>query len=435
VAGIASEVSRAFGEEPSTGDLIQLMLRIRDRFWDFNSFCWSAPQALGWMCETVLKSLLEELGVGIEKDALLGGENSYTFRTARRLQQLGKSITEPRVLRAFRELRLDQILPTLMNDEPHCEFLRQYESFCWDSGKPPPNWLTRPPFWSTGANDVQWMHSIKCAVLSRARDVDQMRQAAVKLRGQSEKSLLESVDKRHPDQRERVLKVLYWTRCWTQALNERHAIASPLLWEKELMWQVELRLHRADVFGTPDEILLFFREDLIRYARTLDDAKLKQLRNRRKLEYESNLRLQDPSETGPRSESSSLPAQIQAESSSAVDSSPAPTSFSGEGMVAGQVTGRARLVYDLYDPALLDSLSTNDILVLPYEYAFFYSNWHSLLTLVRGVVSPGKPSHHLIQVARECRVPVVGQVVGDLGTIHEGVEIRIDGRTGEIVFV
>ena len=73
---------------------------------------------------------------------------------------------------------------------------------------------------------------------------------------------------------------------------------------------------------------------------------------------------------------------------------------------------------DLADPELLDALGPNEILVLPHEQAFHYADWHSLLTLVKGVVSPGQPSHHLAQVARECGVPVVGHVQGDLNRMQ-----------------
>ena len=92
----------------------------------------------------------------------------------------------------------------------------------------------------------------------------------------------------------------------------------------------------------------------------------------------------------------------------------------------------ARRVTDLASPDLLDALGPNDILVLPHENAFHYADWHSLLTLVKGVVSPGQPSHHLAQVARECGVPVVGHVQGNLNRIEDGMRIEVDARAGEV---
>ena len=80
----------------------------------------------------------------------------------------------------------------------------------------------------------------------------------------------------------------------------------------------------------------------------------------------------------------------------------------------------------------LESLSDDDVLILPYETAFHYADWHSLLTVIKAVVSPGRPSHHLAQVARECGVPLIGHVIGDLNAIPEGAMIRIDGASGMV---
>ena len=81
---------------------------------------------------------------------------------------------------------------------------------------------------------------------------------------------------------------------------------------------------------------------------------------------------------------------------------------------------------------MLDSLGNNDVLVLPHETAFHYADWHSVLTIIKGVVSPGRPSHHLAQVARECGVPLIGHVTGDLTKIPDGARVRIDGASGAV---
>ena len=82
------------------------------------------------------------------------------------------------------------------------------------------------------------------------------------------------------------------------------------------------------------------------------------------------------------------------------------------------------------DVEWLDSISSDDILVLLEEHAFFYADWHSLLTTVRGVASVGRPSHHLSQVARECRVTVVGYLEGELESIPDGAPCELDPTAG-----
>ena len=93
---------------------------------------------------------------------------------------------------------------------------------------------------------------------------------------------------------------------------------------------------------------------------------------------------------------------------------------------------RARVITHLLDPDVLDFLGSDDVLVLPHETAFHYADWHSVLTIIKGVVSPGRPSHHLAQVARECGVPLIGHVTGDLTKIPDAGTIRIDGATGAV---
>ena len=96
-----------------------------------------------------------------------------------------------------------------------------------------------------------------------------------------------------------------------------------------------------------------------------------------------------------------------------------------------RVTGRARVVTSM-DADFLDSLSASDVLVLVDEGAFMYADWHSLLTMVAGVASPGRPSHHLAQVARECGVPMVGHITGDITSITDGASIEVDAAAGTV---
>lgn len=91
----------------------------------------------------------------------------------------------------------------------------------------------------------------------------------------------------------------------------------------------------------------------------------------------------------------------------------------GQGFGGGVVTGKARKIGELLDAAVLESLVEDNILILPHETAFHYADWHSLLRLIMAVVSPGQPSHHLAQVARECGVPLVSLPAGDLYVIPD----------------
>jgi phosphohistidine swiveling domain-containing protein len=155
----------------------------------------------------------------------------------------------------------------------------------------------------------------------------------------------------------------------------------------------------------------------------------------RKDEYQKNRRLTAPERIGNASTQQVAAPPIQTVRSDQPAETPGDTGISGEGIVGGEATGRARIVYQLDDATFLDSLTDDDILVLPHGQAFFYADWHSLLMLVKGIVTPGIPSHHLTQVARECGIPIVGKCKGDLSTIPDCSKIRIDGRTGRVALI
>jgi phosphohistidine swiveling domain-containing protein len=84
------------------------------------------------------------------------------------------------------------------------------------------------------------------------------------------------------------------------------------------------------------------------------------------------------------------------------------------------------------DARTLHTLTTEDILVVRDANAFAYADWHSLLMLVKGVVSTARPAHHLTQVAREIGVPVIGYVTRGLETLQDGTRIEIDAATGRV---
>jgi len=173
------------------------------------------------------------------------------------------------------------------------------------------------------------------------------------------------------------------------------------------------------------------RPDLETIAHTADLRAARETYLARLREYRRNRRLTPPPALG---------------AARAPDEAPAPTPtpepageagvqagvLVGRGFGGGTATGRARKVVDLLAASVLESLGEDDVLVLPHETAFHYADWHSLLTVVMAVVSPGRPSHHLAQVARECGVPLVGYVTGDLDAIPEGATILVDGSSGRV---
>ncbi len=427
LAEISRTAATAIQETASAAELIPTMLRIRDQDQDLNSFAWSGPQWLGWMCDMLLSDFVRRFDSKCETGLLIGGGMvSYTFRVTQGLQELGSSIQEASVRTAFAALGLDRVLPELRSNHPDCEFLANFDSFCWRFGKTPLSWLDRPPFWRAGSESAALMHTIRCALRGVSKPVESAQMESRARRDEAERELRGKLAERAPEDLPRFDKMLHWARYWGQALNDRHELAAGMLWERELIWQVGQRLCEEELLDCAEEVLLLYREDLERLVQEGATTSFRELVSHRRREQQRRLRLAPPPTLG--AAVSPPPAAMATDGSES--SQVASEGYTGQGIGTGEVTGVARHVPDLADPALLDALGPDDILVLPHQQAFHYADWHSILTLVKAVVSPGQPSHHLAQVARECGVPVISQVTGDLTTIADGARLHVQARGG-----
>lgn len=403
-------------------ELIPVVLQVMDQLWDLNAFGWSGPQALGWMCEAALAHFLKENNVETEIAALLsGGKTSYTFRMTKAQQNLGWSIREFSVKKAFEELPIVELVPHLLKNEPESDFMLQLEAFCWEFGKIPPSWINRPPFWSNGAADIQIINAIKNAWLGKSRDVVEILNENLK---QREKQVQKICQKLRGNELTRFNYLLEWARYWGQALNDRHGLTIGLLQERELLWQLGNRLQQEGLLEQAEDILVLKQTDLETIMRTGNPLMVKKNYENQRYAFRRNWRLKPAPILGliQGVRKQNIPRRPEAKTNDDV--------FKGRGFGGGQATGKAKNIVNLLDPKVLESLEQHDVLILPHERAFHYADWHSILTIVRAVVSPGRPSHHLAQVARECGVPLVGEITEDLSAIVQGAIIHVDGTNG-----
>jgi phosphohistidine swiveling domain-containing protein len=301
------------------------------------------------------------------------------------------------------------------------------ESLCWQFGKTPPGWLDRPPFWSAGGIDLQLISAIKNAWLGKSRDVQELQAGSLKQRQLHEELVRTALAKAYGRASERFDRLVEWARYWDQALNDRHGLAAGLLHERELIWQVGDRMRREGLLERAEDIMVLRRSDIEMIAQTADLQAARITYIERLREFRRNRRLTPAPALGapqmanePKAPPTERLKEVGADENV----------LRGQGFGGGIATGYARKIYSLSDANVLESLGPNDILILPHETAFHYADWHSLLMVVKAVVTPGRPSHHLAQVARECGVPLVGHVVGDLDTIPEGMMVRVDGSNG-----
>jgi len=106
--------------------------------------------------------------------------------------------------------------------------------------------------------------------------------------------------------------------------------------------------------------------------------------------------------------------------------------FRGQGLTPGHVTGVSRKVLNPNDPAFLDSLTEEHILVCAGTQTW-WTDWLSLFTVVRGLVTvQGAQLHHAVQIARECGVVLVNLPDDDLAAVPDNAEISLDGVMGTV---
>ena len=410
----------ASGLTTGAEELFPHWLNLRDRLFDRISFGWSAPQCMGWMFEALLGKFMTEAGVDfVPANLLAGSDTSFTFRFSRALQEFARQIKEPEVIEALCSRPIDAVLGLLRREQPSCEFLAGLDRLCWQYGKLPLGWYTRPLFWRRDESELfPLLMAIRSYLKGEASDVTEMQQQSLRACNAYREQLAARVQAAGAS-RDQFEWIVDRARIWTQALNDRHADLIVINWERELVWLLGTKLQGEQVIERPEQVLALTLADLRMLFKLVPDDQ-RALAQRRWQHYEYFLRLTPPPTLGEAdSESASVTPAPQQES----------REFRGRGLSGDKIIGRARPVHDLYDVDWLDSLSSEDVLILR-EAAFDYADWHSIFTLIKGVASAGRPSHHLSQVARECRVSVVAYLEGDLGSIGDGVRVELDPIAG-----
>lgn len=428
-------------------ELVPSLLWIRDRWADLLAQVWGSSQSFGSTCKELLAGFCRNhVSPEFNTDSLLsGGADSFTFRNARALQELGTSIHEETVKTAFRSLPVSGVVLWLLETSPDCAFLQAFESYCWAFGTKPPSWQGRTPLWiqkgqailcSEGwlDKDIQAVSAVKKVLLSQSRDVVAIQEAAQRRRAFEVEKTRDHLMKKDSSLVERFDRMYDWASFWTQALNDRHAIAIAYNWLFELMWHVGSRLVGEGFLADPSELLMLQPRDLQEFARSDDVAVLRDTCQQRRYVYKRNLRLTAPALVGKHPDWWTTDrALVTVPGNEGLEKEEVTTTvFAGKGNARGGATGTVRKTEAAEAPDFFDSLSTDDIIVMTVPMASPFVDWHSLLMTAKGVVSSGTPYHHLMQVARECDVPVIGSVEGDLSKIPERATIHLDSDTGEI---
>jgi len=418
----------------SVRELIAELLHARERAFDLEALVFGPSQTLG----RESKLLMWGCGIGDPHPLLAVCAPFWHARTAEALA-LGRGIDEDVVRQAFREQPLAGVVPWLQAHAPDCRFLQDYESYCWKFALIPPSWSSRPPRWRRGFHTPsQSLLAVRNGLLGRGNDPDTLLARQEQIRKETEDRARAAIRQRDPGLLPRFEKLLDWMQFWRMAVDDRKLHERPLFNFFELAWQTGVALQREGLLDVPQEILLLTVEDLAGIRAADDLSACCALCAERKHEYERNRRLSPPRLLGtPPPEAASGKEEASTSGSSPELGTERKRVFQGSAAVPGKVTGRARVATSVENLAFLDQLSQDDILVCPHGAMTFYTDWLSLLVLVKGLVTYIRWEwlHHAAQVARECGIVYVSLEGEDPGGIPDGAMIELDGDKGTVTVV
>jgi len=421
----------------STEELIADLLTARERMIDLEAVCLGPSQSLGWNCEDLLKHFVKQIAPKFATDKLLQGLPSYSYERTEAAQRLGRSIHEDAVKAVFSEKALDAIISHLLAHHKECQFLKDYENFCWQFGLRPPSWLSRPKRWATGWNiePIQVLLVTRSAFLGQCRDIRIVREERARERMSAETEMRNILQQKEPALLARFDKILEWAQFWAPVLDAR--AWGYLLYFRafELIWQTGVRLQKAGLIDAPEDVLLFTAEELERIGKADDVCKYRDLYIANKREYESNRRLAPPEYLGaPPDTRQGMDMPHQKLYANDTQIQVADKVLTGRGFTPGRVTGIARKVADLEDSDLLNSLNNEHILVCTQEAFDCDTDWLSLFMVVKGLVTLHDMPylHHAIQIGRECGVPYVGLPNAGTDSIPDNAKIALNGTEGTV---
>ncbi|MFA6109993.1 MAG: PEP/pyruvate-binding domain-containing protein [Candidatus Latescibacterota bacterium] len=429
----SGEVGEALDRARSSSELIPILLRVKQRAFDFNALSFGPAQHLGWRCSQLLGHFLQQTGSAVTSDALLEGGASLWFERTRALQQLAREIDEDFVREALLHQPLDQVRVFLMEHHPDCRFLARYEKLCWEFCLTPPSLASRgqdPGIF----NEAQILFAVRSVLVDVASDIEaawaRSRQRAAACADEVRREL--SGDAVRLARFERLLD---WARYWGPALEDRMLAVILFSRLNETVWRTGRALMEEGITESVDDVHLLTSADLRQIAGSRDAQSTRALSQKRRREFERNQRLTPPAFLGLKP----APAHTAV---SAAPSTEEPKGgggpvFSGRGMTPWSATGVARAVRSLNDAALLASLTPEMILVCDGSSLSYYADWVSLFLVVKGLVIVGEHSgmHHAIQVARECGVAFVHLPETELSTLQDGARIAIDGAAGTVTLL
>jgi hypothetical protein len=439
----------AQGPPPRAVDWVRIALEFERQENEMHCAVWHAAQWMIFTCEDLLKHFsAEELpDSAIEglPGSLLQGLSCYSVERTAAAQELGRSVKEDSVLSAFAGQSLKGVIPSLQEQDPDCEFLKDFNALCRKFGVELPQAGEKNPHAMDAEGLLLVIKNSLPGKPDGMRNVSEVLAGSAQQRRSVEAQVRETLHNRRPGQLARFTKLLYWAQFWTPALDNRKWHGAMSLRLEDLFRRTGEALAAEGLLKRPEDFLLLTRKAWAEFVQAGNADALQRQVGQANYTYERNRRLEPPATLGrapgesPGQAGGTSAGQPVFEGRAAAHNlAEAQTVIQGQGSVPGKARGTAYKVYDMEALEYVEALSSEHILVCaPDRFnAQWRRDWYSLLLIVRGVVSVQSAQlHHATQIARECGVPFLNISLADFKALPDRVEIEIDGSAGTVTFV
>jgi phosphohistidine swiveling domain-containing protein len=409
-------------------DLIPLLLSCQELDADREATVWGPPQWMVFTCQWLLEGFFKDVAPDFSIGGLLQGLPCYSYERAKAAQALGRSIGEGTIKDAFVQKPLDQVIPYLADHHPECRFLRDLEDFCRRFGMS----------FSTGTarecgDMAQVLLMIRNGALRQGKDVASTLEERARDRKIIEEECRTHVQAHDPSLLDRFERILDWAQFWVPVLDDRKWSRVLSVRLADLVQHAGAALVDEGLLDDPADLLLLTVDDLTQIAEADAVGEYRELVLARKCKYERNRRLSPPAFLGapPKAAQDEVASREEPVTGAQAEG----LVLRGNGFVPGRVAGIVRKTYDVGDPAFLDSLTGEHILVCSC-FTGHATDWLSLLMIARGLVTvQGTQLHHAVQIARECDVPYVNLPDVEWDGIPDGVRVSLDGEAGTVTIL
>ena len=416
---------------------IDAILWAREEMWEYYAMTAGPSQGMFGTCFNLLRAFVDEHLPDIDVNDLMLGHHAeldpyfphVLVSDAEGMAQL----LEPERDR-FEDLSVSELIETLIAGNAPSSFIAALEDYCERSGSLPPSQfetdVTGEESWET----IRILRLIHNAFIG-GRRITEINEKATRRREavviEARKALAVQ-----PDTLARFERLHDWALFWGPALNQRARGNVTGLRLSRLFRQMQRSLQAAGLVDNGDHIFYFSAEDLMVIAATGDIEAGRRLLQHRRLEYERWDRLRAPAFLGKVPEDGSVSdAQVSDAGDNAAESGAVIVGRPGG---PGRNQGIVRRIENLEEG---DYAGEEDVVVIvnpiqsnTHEVPFLFS----MMLRVRGIVVLDDPMmwmHHVGQIARECRVPIVLVAHSDIVRIVDGCRIDVDGTRGEVTLL